>query len=102
MGETLEQAAVREAREETRLDVELTVLLGIYSNPTRDSRGHTVTAVYVGYARGTPEAADDAKNIMLITPGQSPDRVAFDHALILKDYWRYRKTGNIAPLRFDC
>ena len=100
-GETLEQAAVREAKEETRLDLSLTILLGIYSKPSRDPRGHTVTAVYIGYANGTPEAADDAKNIMLVTPGQEPNLLAFDHALILKDYWTYRETGKIAPLRFD-
>ena len=101
IGETLEQAAIREAKEETGLDVTLTILLGIYSNPTRDPRGHTVTAVYIGRADGTPKAADDAKNIRLITPGQEPNPLAFDHALILKDYWAYRNTGNIAPLRFD-
>ena len=99
IGETLEQAAVREAKEETRLDVTLTILLGIYSNPRRDPRGHTVTAVYIGHTRGTPEAADDAKNIMLVSPGQQPDSLAFDHALVLKDYWAYRETGTIAPLR---
>ncbi len=101
IGERLEQAAVREAKEETRLDVQLTTLLGIYSDPSRDSRGHTVTAVYVGHAVGTPEAADDAKNIMLVASEQSPNPLAFDHALILKDYWRYRKTGDITPLRLD-
>src|ERR1700757_5311155 len=60
-GETVEDAAVRELREETSLEVDLRALLGIYSRPDRDPRGHTVTAVYVGRARGTPQAQDDAK-----------------------------------------
>ena len=63
LGETLEQAAVREAREETCLDVQLRALLGCYSDPQRDARGHTVSAVYIAEASGTPKAADDAKNV---------------------------------------
>jgi 8-oxo-dGTP diphosphatase len=59
VGETLESAAVREAREETSLDVTLNLLLGNYSDPLRDSRGHTVSAVYIAEAQGEPRAADD-------------------------------------------
>jgi len=61
VGETVEHAAIREAKEETCLDITLTALLGIYSNPERDSRNHTVTAVYIAEAAGMPRAADDAK-----------------------------------------
>ena len=62
-GETLEQAACREAKEETGLNVQLQVLLGCYSDPKRDPRGHTASAVYIGEAVGTPVAQDDAKAV---------------------------------------
>src|SRR5215470_19213668 len=60
-GETVEDAAIREAREEISLEVELRALLGIYSRPDRDPRGQTITAVYVARASGKPRGADDAK-----------------------------------------
>jgi 8-oxo-dGTP diphosphatase len=85
VGETVERAAVREAREETGLDVELTRLLGVYSDPARDARFHTVSVVYVGRATGTPVAADDAKNVAVFDPA-APPALAFDHAKILADY----------------
>ena len=99
VGERLEQAAVREAKEETCLDVTLVTLLGCYSDPSRDPRGHTVTAVYVGEARGEPRAADDARAVMIAAPDALPDYLAFDHALVLSDYLAYRKSGAVAPLR---
>jgi 8-oxo-dGTP diphosphatase len=98
VGETLEQAAVREAREETSLQVTLKALLGNYSDPSRDVRGHTVSAVYVAEARGEPRAADDALHLALFDPGEAP-ALAFDHARILADYRRYRQTGELAPLQ---
>ncbi len=100
-GETLEQAAVREAAEETSLQVSLSALLGCYSDPRRDPRGHTVSAVYVAQAAGTPRAADDAVRTRLVTPPEFPHPLAFDHAEILADYVRYRETGQAAPLRND-
>ena len=99
VGETMEHAAIREAQEETTLNVTLVCLLGLYSHPSRDARGHTVTAVYVAQARGTPHAADDAKNVQLFTLDNLPQQLAFDHALVLEDYRRYRVTGQVAPLR---
>ena len=99
VGETLEQAAVREAREETCLDVTLKVLLGCYSNPRRDPRGHTISAVYVAEAEGEPRAADDAKKIGLFPADKVTVELAFDHDLILSDYWDYLATGALAPLR---
>ena len=99
VGETVEQAAVREAREETGLDIRLTALLGIYSDPARDPRGHTVTAVYVCEARGLPRAADDAADLRVITPERLPTPLAFDHALVLDDYRRFRETGRTPPPR---
>lgn len=93
MGETLEHAARREALEETALHVTLTALLGCYSDPRRDPRGHTVSAVYVATATGTPRALDDAKNAAVFAPDQLPGLLAFDHRLILDDYLRFRAGG---------
>jgi 8-oxo-dGTP diphosphatase len=99
VGETVEHAAIREAKEETCLDVKLTALLGIYSNPTRDTRGHTVTAVYIAEATGMPMAADDAKNFGIYTLDNLPEVLAFDHAQVLADYRVFRETGKVTPLR---
>lgn len=85
VGETVEQAAVREAREETGLDVELLDLLGVYSDPARDPRGHTVSVVYIARASGTPCAQDDARHLELFPP-HAPPALVFDHAAILADY----------------
>lgn len=97
VGETLERAAVREAREETSLHVTLQLLLGNYSDPARDERGHTVSAVYLATAVGEPHAADDARNVELYNPQQLP-ALAFDHGRILADYLYYREAGKIRPL----
>jgi len=93
IGESLEQAAIREAKEETCLDIELISLLGCYSDPERDPRGHTVSAVYIATATGTPRAADDAKAVNIFSVEQLPSELAFDHAKILTDYqdWRNKK-----------
>ncbi len=99
VGEQIELAAVREAKEEVCLDVRLLVLLGIYSDPSRDLRGHTVTACYVAEASGKPVAADDAKNCQVFDVDALPEILAFDHAQVLADYKVYRETGRVAPLR---
>jgi 8-oxo-dGTP diphosphatase len=99
VGETLEQAAVREAAEEVSLSVKLKTLLGCYSNPKRDSRMHTVSAVYIAEATGSPKAADDAANVKAFAVNELPEILAFDHGLILKDYLSYLKEGKLAPLR---
>ena len=99
VGETLEQAAVREALEETCVDVKLTRLLGCYSDPGRDPRGHTVSAVYLATASGQPHAADDAANVALFQPDALPHPLAFDHGTILQDYLRFLTGGEITPLR---
>ena len=88
---------MREAREETSLEVTLKTLLGNYSDPARDARGHTVSAVYVAEARGEPRAADDARHLALFAPDEAP-ALAFDHARILEDYRRHRQTGELTPL----
>ena len=101
VGETVENAAIREAKEEISLDVKLIELLGIYSNPQRDPRNHTVTAVYIAEAEGMPKAADDAKLCGIFTFNELPPELAFDHALVLEDYRHYLETGKTAPLRFE-
>jgi len=93
VGETVETAAVREAREETCLDVHLTELLGIYSDPQRDKRGHTVSIVYIAQASGNPQAQDDAANLQLCSATQPPGTLAFDHQNILDDYIRFKESG---------
>lgn len=93
VGESIEQAAVREAMEETALVVTLKALLGVYSDPTRDARGHTASAVYVAEAQGSPRAQDDAAAVGVFNPEALPENLAFDHRRILKDYFAFRLTG---------
>lgn len=92
IGETVEHAARREAREETGLDVSLGELLGVYSDPARDPRGHTVTIVYVATASGEPVAGDDAADILVTDPEAAPP-LAFDHGRILGDYLARRRAA---------
>lgn len=99
IGESVEHAAIREAKEEVTLDVQLKTLLGLYSNPSRDPRNHTVTAVFVAQAKGTPKAADDAKHCATFSVDNLPQELAFDHDLVLADYRTFRTTGKVAPLR---
>lgn len=86
-GETVEQAAVREAKEETGLDVELTGLFGVYSHPSRDARLHTVGIVFTAQARDLSSlcAGDDAAGVGVF-PLDALPLLAFDHARILADY----------------
>jgi ADP-ribose pyrophosphatase YjhB (NUDIX family) len=92
-GESLETAAVREAKEETSLRVELIEQFYTYSDPRRDPRHHTITTVYVATAQGTPKAADDAKRAEVFVAGQLPEPLAFDHRRILTDYFIYQESG---------
>jgi ADP-ribose pyrophosphatase YjhB (NUDIX family) len=89
-GETLEQAATREAKEETSLDIVNLRQLHAYSKPGRDPRHHTVSVVFVAQGRGTPKAADDAQEIGLFVRQNLPDPLAFDHREILDDYFTQR------------
>lgn len=98
VGETVEHAAIREAKEEVCLDVKLTCLLGVYSDPARDTRGHTVTAIYVATANGIPQAADDAKSVKIFNIDALPINLAFDHDAVLKDYLNYKNTGSVKSL----
>jgi 8-oxo-dGTP diphosphatase len=98
IGETVEHAAIREAKEEVSLDIELVKLLGCYSDPSRDPRGHTVSLVYVARASGEPRAEDDAKSLAIYPIDSLPDNFAFDHDQILRDYQYYRRTGRTPGL----
>ena len=86
-GESMEDAAVREAKEETSLDVILVKQLHTYSHPARDPRHHTISTVFLAKATGTPIAADDAAEIGIFTKDTLPSPLMFDHAEILEDYF---------------
>jgi len=92
-GESLEKAALREAKEETSLDVQLVEQLHTYSDPRRDPRHHTVSTVFIARGRGTPRGADDAKRAQLFTESNLPSPIVFDHPQILRDYFHYKKSG---------
>jgi len=94
-GESLEEAAVREALEETSLMVSGLRLLGCYSDPARDPRQHNISTVFVATAEGTPSAADDAANLAIFTLDSLPQQLCFDHRKILDDYLERKKTGLI-------
>jgi len=88
-GESLEIAAVREAKEETGLDVELVDQLRTYSDPHRDFRQHNISTVFIGRAKGAPTPGTDAKEIGIFTRDTLPDPLVFDHAKILNDYFQF-------------
>ncbi len=90
-GESLEEAAVREAKEETSLDVQLEKQLHTYSDPDRDPRQHTISTVFVASAQGRPEAADDAQETGIFTQEEINFSLAFDHNRILTDYFEWKK-----------
>lgn len=89
-GESLEEAAVREALEETSLKVTLKEQFHAYSDPKRDPRFHTVTMVFTATSQGEPRAADDAKNLGVFTKDTLPTPIVFDHSQILRDYFSKR------------
>ena len=98
-GEWVADAAVREAREETGLDVELTELFHLYSDPGRDTRHHTVSAVFLARATGRPVGGDDAACCITCPPDALPQPLVFDHPTILADYLAYRRLGRRPPPR---
>ena len=92
-GEPLHAAAVREAKEETGLTVELVEQFFTYSDPKRDPRKHTVSTVYIGKAQGEPQGADDAAEAKAFPVNALPKDLCFDHGTILSDYLAYKRTG---------
>lgn len=96
-GESAAAAAGREFREETGLGVELLELFHVYADPARDPRGPTLGVVFIGRASGTPVGADDAAEARVFPLDALPAPLAFDHALILADYRRYRREGRRPP-----
>ena len=94
-GEPVEETAVREMQEEIGIEVVLTDLLYVYSDPRRDPRHHTLTTVFVGRpktAGDRPVAGDDAKAAR-VWPAGAPPPLAFDHAQVLADYVTWKREG---------
>ena len=98
-GEWVADAAVREAKEETGLDVELVELFHVYSDPARDKRMHTISTVFIARARGMPVGGDDAASAIASAPDQLPQQLVFDHARIVADYIAYKQRGVRPPPR---
>lgn len=94
-GETLEEAACREALEETSLEVRNLRLLGCYSDPARDPRQHTISTVYAATATGSPLAGDDAASVSVFPVHALPEKLCFDHGRILTDYVNRKGSGTI-------
>jgi len=90
-GESLEQAAVREAKEETSLDIQLKNQMFTYSDPKRDPRKHTISTVFIAKASGKPVAKDDAQDIEVFLKEEINFPLAFDHQKILSDYFERKK-----------
>ncbi len=87
-GERVEEAVEREVKEETGLDAEVRELVGVYSAPDRDPRGHMVSVVfYLNYLGGQPKAGDDAALVKFFEPDKLPE-LAFDHSRIIEDFLR--------------
>lgn len=86
-GETLEDAVIREAKEETGLDITIIRQFHSYSDPKRDPRHHTVTTMFIASATGIPVAADDAQEAGVFTRDNLPADLAFDHRQVLEDYF---------------
>jgi len=93
IGETVESAVCREAQEETGLLISDLWLVGVFSDPVRDSRFHTVSVVFGAIATGNPQGADDAERAELFSPANLPEQIAFDHRLIIERYIRLRKSA---------
>lgn len=86
-GESAESAAIREAKEETNLDIFDLKQFHIYSDPGRDPRFHTISVVFTAKGKGTPQAKDDAIEISIFNKDNLPEEIAFDHRKILNDYF---------------
>ena len=93
-GESVEAAAIREAKEETELDLEDLKQFHVYSEPGRDPRGHTISVIFTSKGKGAPRANDDAADLEIFTRNNLPQELAFDHRRILEDYFRKKEKDN--------
>ncbi|WP_414470567.1 NUDIX domain-containing protein [Methanobacterium sp. ACI-7] len=93
-GETVENAVIREVKEETGIEIELKGIVGVYSDPQRDPRGHTVTICYIATCIGGELSADtDALDAQCIPKEDILNlKLAFDHDLIIKDAIKLMET----------
>jgi ADP-ribose pyrophosphatase YjhB (NUDIX family) len=97
LGETVEQAAIREAREETGLTLDAVTLFSVYSDPARDPRHHMVSVVFFARSSGIPHGGDDAKTARFFPREGWPDAIAFDHRRILADFFARRRELSRRP-----
>ena len=97
-GESLAQAVRREALEETSLHVEVISIFHVYSKPWRDPRGDTVSIIYYCRAEGSPEGGDDAARAVAFDPDDLPELIAFDHRMILQQFLRWKRTGEVPSI----
>ena len=97
IGETTENAAMREAKEETGLDTRIIKLLGVYSEPKRDPRGHVVSICYLSRGTGTLIAGSDAKGVSLFSLDELPIEHAFDHLEIIEKSMNTIRTYMFKP-----
>jgi 8-oxo-dGTP diphosphatase len=97
-GETIEAAAMREAKEETNLDLKGLTMFSVYSDPARDLRMHTITTVFVAQGHGRLKGGDDASKAQVFELEQLPE-LAFDHAKILADYKEWKQGKEIGRVR---
>ena len=97
-GETAEDAAKREVKEETSLDIELNDILGVYSDPTRDPRGHIMSTVFIGTLSPNsnikePVSGDGVTSTKWISLDNfEQEDFGFDHKKILKDYKAWKRS----------
>lgn len=94
-GETLEDAAIREAFEETSIRISELKLFGCYSDPARDNRQHNISTVFVAQGAGLPKAGDDAARAALFQLDQLPRNLCFDHDRIIGDYLNRKSAGQL-------
>lgn len=100
-GESAEDAAIREAKEETNLEINLRGQLHTYSESWRDPRGHTISIVFVAKGKGEAIAKDDAKEIGIFKEENLPEELAFDHRRILGHYFKIKKFLKSLSLDFS-
>lgn len=98
-GETVEHAAMREAAEETGLELNAMRLFNVYSDPMRDPRQHTISIVFTAEGSGELIAGDDAKGAAVFSEGRFPEDIAFDHSRIISDYYILKNGKNEGMVR---